>query len=153
MSSKNKPVPTKGLYIAAVTGTPGPSMVSASSGGQRDGVILPSLARAVAVYTTDPYFSPDIRGLRLYINVTVNNGGTLVVKIQSFDQSSQTWADFPLATTGNITTDVMGTLTVYPGQTETAGVDVSNAFTDMWRVVATVTTATMTFSIGGEYLG
>ena len=151
MAAKNKPVPTKGLFVTQASSVVPPNTPTVQ-GAQRDGVIFPSASRIVAVYTSDAYFAPDVTGLRLYINVTTNGGGTLVVKVQTFDQASQTWADIPLGTTGSITTDVMGTLTIHTGQIETAGVDVSQPIGVLWRAIATVTAATMVFSVGGEYL-
>jgi hypothetical protein len=161
MATKNKPVPTKGLYVATVLSDPqgGTSdsapanRVSTTPAISYDGVIFPVASRAAAAYNSGAFFSPDVRGLRLYINLTVVNGGTLTVKVQIFDPASQTWVDFPGATTTALAAVAVTTLTIYPGLAESANVDISDPFSVLWRVVATTATAAVTFGIGGEYLG
>lgn len=119
----------------------------------RDGIVFLVASRAAAEYTSNPYFNPNRLGIRLYVNLTVVNGGTLTVKVQTFDPASQTWVDIPGATTTALAAVAVTTLTLYPGLTETANVDVAVPTGVLFRVVATTATAAVTFGIGGEFLG
>lgn len=122
------------------------------------GVVFPSLARIVAVYTSNEVFNPDAKGLRLYFDISVHNGGTIVGKIQTRDPVTDNWVDL----TGGTTAALAGanqtrTLTIYPGITVAAGTATTNTeisnFVDVaWRLVVTVTTATVTFSVGAVSL-
>lgn len=152
MASKNKLVPTQGLFVKDTSSTTPGNPVGLNA-AQKDGVILPSAARAAAAYTSNPYFSSDVRGIRIYIDITNANGGTVTVKLQIQDPVSGSWMDFPLAVTSALAANATSMLSVYPGQSETANTDVSDGWTGYWRVVATVAVATVTFSLGGEYLG
>jgi hypothetical protein len=150
MPVKSAPVPTAGLSAGNKALDP---VV------QYDGVIFASAARTVA---SSPYNSAEMNasgwlGVKLYINVSNANGGTLTVKVQNFDPASQTWIDLALATTAGLTGTQAYELVVYPGNVETAGTATTSSIIDQvlpvrWRVVATVGTATMTFSIGADYL-
>ena len=120
---------------------------------QYDGVVFSVASRAAADYASAAYFNPNRLGIRLYINLTVVNGGTLTVKVQTFDPASQTWVDIPLAVTAALAAVAVTTLTLYPGITETANVDVAVPTGVLFRVVATTATAAVTFGIGGEFLG
>lgn len=155
MANKSAYFPTQGLTVAAVTGnsTIGPGGVSAGSTDQRDGIVFAVASRAAAAYNSGAYFNPNRLGIRLYINLTVVNGGTLTVKVQTFDPASQTWVDIPLATTAALAAVAVTTLTLYPGLTETANVDVAVPTGVLFRVVATTATAAVTFGIGGEFIG
>src|SRR5882672_5518494 len=99
MSVANSPVPTQGL--AAFTGTP-----------QNDGIIFVVASRAPAAYASGEYNHTKWKGVRVFVNLTVVNGGTLTVKIQNFDVGSQTWVDLPLATTTALAAVAVTTLTV-----------------------------------------
>ena len=146
MSVANAPVPTQGLSAGNKAADPTV---------QYDGVIFASAARVVGAYTSGEYFAAKWQGVRIFVNVTNANGGSLAVKVQNFDQASQTWGDAPLAVI-TCTTNALSTLTIHPGLTENVtangSVDVSDPIGRRWRVVATVSTATMTFSVGGEHL-
>ena len=144
MAGMNAPVPTQGLSAGNKALDP---VV------QYDGVVFAVASRAAAPYNSGAYFNPNRKGVRLFINLTVVNGGTLTVKIQVFDPASQTWVDLPLATTTALAAVAVTTLTVYPGVTETANFDVENPLGTTWRVVATTAVAAVTFGIGAEYLG
>lgn len=144
MANKSAPVPTQGL--SAGNKTLDPTV-------QYDGVVFSVASRAAAAYNSGEYFNPNRVGVRIYINLTVVNGGTLTVKVQVFDPASQTWVDFPLATTTALAAVAVTTLTVYPGVSETANVDVADPLGTRWRVVATTAVAAVTFGIGAEYLG
>jgi hypothetical protein len=145
---KNQPVPS-----------PQPS--SATSGnvtGSQDGIIFVSLARTAAAYTSDEMFNPNCSGVRIYADVTVHNGGTLVLKVQTKDPLTGKFVDL----TGSTTASWAGanqtrTLTIYPGITAAAGTATTNTEASAvlgtsWKLVATVTVATVTFSVGAEYL-
>lgn len=126
---------------------------AAGSAGSAQGTIFASAAVPAGTVTSAPIANPSSRGVRLFINITNANGGTVTARIQNFDPVSQTWVDLAGAVTAALATNALTTLTVYPGVTETANVDVASSLGSMWRVVAVVATATVTFSIGGEYLG
>lgn len=119
----------------------------------RDGIVFAVASRAAATYNSGAYFNPNRLGIRLDINLTVVNGGTLTVKVQTFDPASQTWVDVTLATTAALAAVAVTTLTLYPGLTETANVDVALPTGVLFRVVATTAVAAVTFGIGGEFLG
>lgn len=119
---------------------------------QYDGVVFPVLSRAALAYNSNAYFNPNRRGVKLYINLTVVNGGNLTVKVQNFDPASQTWVDIPLAVTTALAAVAVTMLVIYPGVTETANADVATSLGTTWRVVATTAAAAVTFGIGGEYL-
>lgn len=141
MSALNWPVPY-----------PGPMDVTAPV---PNGTIFPSAARAIGVYNSPELSNYVAKGVRLYINTTNINGATLVVKVQTKDPATGVWADIDAGAGGpstTVTTNTMTLLTLYPGQTEVANQEISDILGQEWRVVATVTTATATFSIGGIYL-
>lgn len=102
------------------------------------------------------YVNPGAKGIRVFIDVTdVGAGpGTVTVKVQNRDPASLNWVDVPEATSGAISTTGTTTLTLYPGQEEdtTAPVAVSEPLGVRWRLVATVATNAVTFSIGADYL-
>jgi hypothetical protein len=142
MARRTKPVPSQNLKVDGVVGSV-----------QKDGIIFPSLSRAAAAYTSNEYFAGDAMGVRLYIDLTVVNGGTLIVKVQTKDPSSGNWTDMVGAVTTSLAAVATTTLTIEPGVTETANFDVAQSIGASWRVVATTATAAVTFSVGGEYLG
>jgi len=144
MAWNNAPLPTQGLSAG--------DRVTCSA-NQYDGIVFPVASRAAAAYTSNPYFNPNRLGVRLYINLTVVNGGTLTVKIQNFDAASQTWVDVTGAVTTALAAVAVTRLIVYPGITPANNFDVSASLGPLWRVVATTATAAVTFGIGGEYLG
>lgn len=147
MATQNQPVPA-----------PQPS--SGTAAAVTNGIIFISAARAAATYTSDEIYNPGSKGARIYVDVTNANGGSLVIKIQTRDPNSDNWVDLTGATSSVATpwaSNQTRTLTVYPGLTVAAGnattnTDTSNFVSVSWRVVVTVSTATMTFSVGGEYL-
>jgi hypothetical protein len=137
---RNRPVPSQGLNISSTT--------------NKDGIIFPSLSRAAATYNSNEYFNADARGLRIYVDITVNAGGTgtVIAKIQTKDPVSGNWLDQAGAVTASLSSVATTSLTIYPGVTETANVDVAESLGTQWRVSVTVGTQAVTFSIGGEYL-
>lgn len=134
-----------------------------TSGTQYDGVLFAPAARSQTGgdgsgnYNGQEYVNPGAKGLRLFVNVTANTGntGTLTVKIQNFDPASQTWMDLPDATTGSIATVTGFVLTLYPGALGKSTGDANYVQTTIgvrWRAVASVGTASVTFSVGADYL-
>lgn len=118
------------------------------------GTIFQSSSRGAATYNSDPMFNPGWPGVKLTVDVSVHNSGTVTVKIQTKDNVSGQWIDLAGATTAALSgSNQTVTLTIYPGLAETANVDVSTVLPQQWRVVATVASAAVTFSVGGEYLG
>lgn len=145
----NSPVPT-----------PGPIDTSPSA-NKAAGVLFPSAARthtggvaSDGVYATESMFNPDAKGVRLF-SVVANGSGTVTTKIQVRDPATDAWVDLAGATTAalNNTTGII--TTVYPGLTgiaDSAGVTINQHLGVEWRAVATVATATETFSVGAVYL-
>lgn len=118
-----------------------------------NGTILASLARAVAAYTTAEMPNYKGRGLRLFVNISNANAGTVNVKVQVKDHSSGTWLDLPGATTGDLTVAGAYEFTIGAGSPDVPGQSISTPLGAAFRIVATVTVATVTFSVGGEYVG
>jgi hypothetical protein len=119
-----------------------------------NGVIFPSAARAAATYTSDPIHNPGALGVRLFIAITDDGAaGTVTTEIQVKDPVSDTWKRL----TGAVTTALTESgspnyLTIYPGVTAAANIDVSTPLGPEWRVVAVVAANDVTFSIGAHYL-
>lgn len=149
MASKNKLVPTKNLAVLDTSSTT-PGNLTGQNADQKNGVILPSAARAAATYTTDEYFAPDVNGLRLYIDITNANGGTVTVTVQGKDPVTGNWV--AIGTSAALNSNATTIFTIAPGVTETANVDIGDPLPVSWRLSVVVGTAIVTFSIGGEYL-
>src|SRR6266576_4928871 len=90
MAGMNAPLPTQGL--SAGNKSLDPTV-------QYDGVVFSVASRAAAAYNSGAYSNPNRKGVRLFINLTEVNGGTLTVQVQNFDPAAQTWIDIPLAVT------------------------------------------------------
>lgn len=120
-------------------------------------VVLPSLARAEETYNSASFASGGRRGIRLYVDATIEVGtATLDVKLQGRDVASGDWVDVPGASFAQISavTAAPVSLTVYPGVAETANESVSDVVPSAWRVVAVVggTSVSVTFSVGADLL-
>lgn len=145
------------FHVNAPVWAPGPSRgvsISDSSALQKNGVIFASAARAAATYTSDEIHNTHAKGVRVFIDVT-NDGaaGTVTAEIQVKDPSSGLWERITGAVTTALTeTGAPATLTVYPGITVAANIDISNHLGSAWRVVAVVGVNTTTFSVGADYL-
>jgi len=113
------------------------------------------------IYVSDPITNTSALGVRLFVSTTSSTAGTLTVKIQNYDNISDTWYDLDGAATGALADPNDAIITVYPGVAETSydsdpspsNVAVSDHLGLVWRVHATVATAAVTFSIGANYLG
>lgn len=117
------------------------------------GTILGSESRAAGDHTSDPIKNYRHEGVRIFVNVTdVGAAGTVTVKIQVQDPVSGEWVDLTGATTAAIAATGAEHFTLYPGLTAAANDKVDGHLGLTWRVVATVATNAVEFSVGGEYL-
>jgi hypothetical protein len=145
----NMPVPNTGPLAMDTSGT------------TKAGTLFPTLARAhnggVAsdgVYTSTAMQNPDHKGVRL-TSVVANGSGTVTIKIQIQDPAAAGWIDLAGAATAALNNTAGAIITVYPGLTgiaDSTGVTINQHLGNMWRVVATVATASETFSVGAVYL-
>lgn len=119
-----------------------------------NGFIFPTASRAAATYTSDPIHNPGALGVRLYCLIGDDGAaGTVTVEIQTKDPVTDTWVRITGAVTDALVTSATPqTLTVYPGVTVAATIDISNVIGPEWRVVAVVAANDVTFSIGAVYL-
>ena len=119
---------------------------------QHSVTVLASLQRTASENSVDQN-GRGARGIHLVLDITVDAGGTLDVKLQRKDPLSGKYVDIPGASfpqqSGVGTTE----LTVFPGIAETANVSVSDVLSEVWRAVATMATSPdMTFSLAGSYV-
>lgn len=119
-----------------------------------NGVIFSTATRAAATYTSDPIHNAQARGVRLYCLIGDDGAaGTVTAEIQTKDPVTDTWLRIPGAVTAALVTSATPqALTVYPGITTAANVDVNNVLGAEWRVVAVVAANDVAFSIGAVYL-
>lgn len=129
---------------------PAPMNLGAADGANRNGTIFESSQRTAAAYNSDEFHNPSALGVDIFVNVTAATG-TVTVKLQKKDPVSGDWKDIAGATTAALSADAA--FTVYPGIAETANVSISDHLGPVWRVVATVATDVVTFSVGASYLG
>ncbi len=128
------------------------------AGNQFSGVVLLSAAQAAGTINSNDIFNPCAKGVRVFCDITNDNGGTVTVKLQAKDPVSKKYVDITGATSPAWATATQTrTLTVYPGITTAAGTattntEASNFVSSIWRVVVTVAAATVTFSVGADYL-
>lgn len=88
-------------------------------------------------------------GVIVFVDVTnVGAAGTVTVKLQHQDPVSGNWVDIPGATTAAIAAISTVALIVFPGVTVVANQAVSQRPGRVVRVVATVATNNVTFSVG-----
>jgi hypothetical protein len=139
----NQPVPS-----------PGPSTATPSSTNTPNGVLFRSATRVVAAYNSDEVFNPNCKGVRLFLVNDGAGGGTVALQLQVRDPNTDAWVNLTgaaLAATGATAGTI---LTVYPGLTgiaDAAG-NINQHLGPAWRLVATVAVATVTFSVGADYL-
>ena len=146
-SDVNQPVPSGNLGEADT--------------GNHNGVIFPSAARTesadpdglgAGLYASAEMHNFGAKGVDIFVDTTSSGSGTVAVKLQKKDPGSGTWHDIAGAVTATLNDPADANLTVYPGIAETANVSVSDHLGLTWRVVATVATASATFSVGAVYL-
>lgn len=156
----NQPVPSAHPY-----GHP-----EAAGSSNLNGVIFASASRdqtsdlhglGAGIYVSDQIVNDRALGVRVFIATTSTGSGTLTVKLQNYDSTSNAWYDIDGAATGALADPNDAVISVYPGIGETdydsdpapSQVAVSDHLGHVWRVHATVATAAVTFSIGASYLG
>ena len=111
-----------------------------------------STSRAAAAYNSDDLApAADIRGVRCFIDVTVDGGGTVDFKLQGKSPQGD-YYDITGAAAAQLGAVGNEELTVYPGIGETANEAVSDVMPGEFRGVLTVGVAAMTASVEVEYL-
>lgn len=131
---------------------PAPANLGAADTANRNGLIFESSQRTAATYNSDEFINHQAAGVTIFTDVTAATG-TVTVKLQIKDPVSGAWIDLAGATSpaiGSVQTDYF---TVYPSIAETANETISDRLPLNWRVVATVATNPVTFSVSGVYLG
>ena len=149
MSGKNGPVPVAGTN--AVGGTLVPGIVFPTAALDKD---TNTYGLGAGVYVSAELENPSCRGVRLF-TVVANGSGTVTVKVQVRAPYTNTWIDLAGATTAALNNNTGALLTVYPGLTgiaDSTGVTCNQHLGPAWRLVATVATATETFSVAADYL-
>ena len=150
MSGRNRPVT-------------GYSPMTTAQGSTDLGAIFATAARlhtldasglGAGIYASAEFTNPDAKGIRIF-SVVANGSGTVTVKLQVKNPYTDGWLDLTGAATAALNNNTGVFLTVYPGITGIA--DAANTIVNMhlgstWRAVATVATATETFSVAGDYL-
>ena len=123
--------------------------------------IFPSAARThtddfdglgAGVYASPEMHNLESKGVDIFVNTTSSGSGTVTVKLQKKDPASGSWFDIPSATGTAVNDPADEMLSVYPNIAETANISVSDHLGFTWRVIATVATAEVTFSVGAQYL-
>ena len=148
MSQGNQPVPSPGnMGVADTTNYNGIIFAAAARNETDDPDGL-----GAGIYVSTEMHNFWAKGVDLFVDTTSSGSGTLAVKLQKKDPVSGTWFDVAGATTSTINDPADVNLTVYPGIAETANVSVSDHLGFIWRVHATVATASVTFSVGACYL-
>ncbi len=161
---KNEPVPGTGPRSMPVSTPGGPaSLQVAEDATQVSGILFFSAARThtadaqglgAGIYASSEQQNPGAKGVRLF-TVVANGSGTVTVKVQVRDPNTDVWVDLASAATAALNNTAGALLTVYPGLTgiaDSAGVTCNQHLGPAWRAVATVATATETFSVGADYL-
>jgi hypothetical protein len=136
---------------------PSPQPSAATSSAQQDGIIYASAARGAATYTSDPLYNPACKGVRIYCDITNANGGSVTIQVQTQDPASKNWVNLLTGVSPAWNAAQTKTLTIYPALTAVVGAATTNAIANevmstVWRIVVTVGAATVTFSVGAEYL-
>jgi hypothetical protein len=120
----------------------------------RAGIIFPSTTYAVGAVPSSPIYNPNARGIRIFVTNDAAGGGTATVKVQvSIDGTN--WTDLAGATTAALGAVTGSICTIYPGLTgiaDAAGITINQHVGTMFRLVLTVATATVTASVGAEFL-
>ena len=138
--------------------SPLPSSQTAQGTTNKEGVIFPSAARTATTYDSDPMLNTSARGVRIYCDITADNGGSVIVVLQTKDPVSGQWVSVGNGSSATWATAAQTrSLTLYPGlltangtaTTDTVG---NGVLGTLWRVHLIVGTATVTFSVGAEYL-
>jgi hypothetical protein len=115
--------------------------------------IFPSASRDVATHNSAAITATGYTGCRVFIDITVHNGGTVTPKVQTLDQVSGQWVDIPGAAFAALSgSNQTKQLTIRPGVAETVNESVSDVLGNTIRVVAPVSVAAVTFSMGVDLI-
>ena len=118
-----------------------------------DATLFTFAAAAVAVYNSNDLSLDSFRGLVIVTDIVTTGGATLTVKLQGKDMASGKYYDLTGCTTAGLASVATSYLMVYPGITVVANASVSTTVPNTCRVVATVTTASLTLAaIGASFL-
>lgn len=122
---------------------------------KKQDAIFESASRTSSVNSSD-LDSEGFKGVRLYLDITAVSGTapTLNLKVQVYDEGSNSYIDLPNASFAEKSSTGTDMLTIYPGIAETANQAVSTVIGPQYRVVATIGGASpdFTFSLGADYL-
>jgi len=139
----------------------GDSPLTLAQSSINSGALFPTAARSQTggvasdgVYASAEQTNPGARGVRLF-TVVANGSGTVTVKLQVKNPYTDTWVDVAGAATAALNNNAGAIITVYPGLTgiaDAAGVTINQHLGSTWRAIATVATASETFSVGADYL-
>lgn len=146
LSSINQPVPMVGTTTVGGTNVAGvvfPTGAYTATGG----------VNSDGVYSSGIIFNPGAKGVRLFTTVA-NGSGTVAVKVQIKNPYTDAWVDLAGGTIA-AHNNSSKCLTIYPGLTgiaDTTDVTNNQHLGPEWQVVATVASATETFSIAADYL-
>jgi hypothetical protein len=95
----------------------------------------------------------DAKGIALFLNISAVGGTpTIDVKLQAYNEVSDSWIDVPGAAFPQKTGTGLSLLTVYPGIAAVANVAVSQVLPHVFQVVAVIGNAggdTATFTVSG----
>jgi len=114
-------------------------------------VIIFRSAQRSGIIVSEDQHNTDWRGVRLFLNITSVSGALPVmdIKVQFRDPATGLYADLPGTTFAQHIATGQDELSIYPGNTAMANRAVSGPLPYSWRVVATITGGTFTFSLGG----
>lgn len=143
-SAHNQPVPSPQPSAGVSTNVP-------------DGIIYASAAFVQATYTSDPMYNPVCKGVRIYFSSADAGAGTALIQVQTQDPNSRNWVNLLTGVSPAWTGNQTRTLTIYPGLTAVAGAATTNTIANeflslTWRITIVVGVATLTFTVGAEYL-
>lgn len=111
-------------------------------------VIFESASRAAATHNSAAFTAQGYTGAKIFVDVSVHNGGTVTVKLQTMDQLSGNWVDITGATTAALSgSNQTVALSIHPALTGSANVAISQLIGNTCRAVATVAAAAVTFSV------
>ncbi len=119
------------------------------------GVVFPSTSRAQAAYTSEEFFNPEAKGIRIFTTNAATGGSTATVKVQVKMPGTTAWTDLAGAATAALGAVTGSIITIYPGLTgiaDSAGVSINQHIGTSWRLVLTVGVATSVSAVSAEYL-
>jgi len=108
--------------------------------------LFTSASRVAATYNSEDQTTAAFKGVIIYLSITALTG-TLDLKIQGKDTLTGEYIDVAGCSMPQQSATGIDMLTVYPGIAETANVSVSDRMPTVWRVVTTVGTGPITYSV------